>query len=121
MKSLAEKRRRLNDDEPSAMEIDPPSCARTDAKPLDRDEQMKYDIAKNEDGPLSRTVKHPTAQSSKVKGKQKAKNIGGSVDPKPGLVKRESEDLTSDHYPALNERLKNLESHLSVRYGKFNN
>lgn len=102
------------------MEVDSPSCARTDAKPLDRDEQMKYDIAKNEDGPLSRTIKHPTTQSSKAKGKQKAKNIEGSVDPKPGLAKSESEDVASDHYPALDERLKNLECHLSVRYGMFN-
>jgi hypothetical protein len=33
------------------------SCARTDAKPIDRDEQMKYDIAKNNDEPISRTMK----------------------------------------------------------------
>ncbi len=35
------------------------SCARGDAKPVDRDKQMKYDIAKNGEGPLTKTVKQP--------------------------------------------------------------
>jgi hypothetical protein len=101
------------------MIIDPPSCARTDAKPLDRDEQIKYDIAKNAEGPLSRTVKHPPpTKSSKAKGKQKAKHPGSQADakPEPG---QNGVELTSDRHPALDERLMNIESHLSVRYGEL--
>ncbi|KAK0438334.1 uncharacterized protein EV420DRAFT_1736269 [Desarmillaria tabescens] len=63
------------------------SCARTDAKTLDRDTQMKYDIAKNDDGPLRRTMK-------KEKGKQKA----------------------DEESPAVFERIANVESHLAVHY-----
>lgn len=37
------------------------SCARVDAKPVDRDKQMKFDIAKNGEGPLTKTVKQPAA------------------------------------------------------------
>ncbi|KAF9467469.1 hypothetical protein BDZ94DRAFT_1249458 [Collybia nuda] len=113
VKSLAEKRRRLDDEDPSSIVIDPASCARTDAKPIDRDQQIKYDIAKNEDGPLSRTIKLPTFQSSKAKGKQKAKD---PEDTNSGPGKSNGDSLTSDRYPALDERLKNIESHLSVRY-----
>ncbi len=32
------------------------SCARVNGKSIDREKQIKYDIAKNEDGPLTRTA-----------------------------------------------------------------
>ena len=41
------------------------SCARVNGKPVDREKQIKYDIAKNEDGPLTRTaVKKPLLADS---------------------------------------------------------
>ncbi|KAF9474694.1 hypothetical protein BDN70DRAFT_936442 [Pholiota conissans] len=53
----AEKRRQLQEAgiDPTGVELS--SCARVDAKPIDRDKQMQYDIAKNGEGPLTRTVK----------------------------------------------------------------
>ncbi|KAK0201591.1 hypothetical protein DFS33DRAFT_1276458 [Desarmillaria ectypa] len=71
------------------------SCARTDAKTLDRDTQMRYDIAKNEDGPLRRTTKRKESVLEE-KGKQKADE--------------------ADEYPAVFERIVNVESHLAVHY-----
>ncbi|KAF9241835.1 hypothetical protein BU15DRAFT_87083 [Melanogaster broomeanus] len=90
LESLAQKRRRLNIDPESTDPI--PSCARTDAKHLDRDSQMKYDIAKNEDGPLKRTMKGAAGKDSQ--GKEKLRTPA-----------------------AMDERLKNIEAHLAVRYG----
>ncbi|KDQ55821.1 hypothetical protein JAAARDRAFT_48664 [Jaapia argillacea MUCL 33604] len=133
--SLAEKRRRLNEGvHTTEIEGAPsiPSCARTDAKPLDRDIQMKYDIAKNEEGPLRRTIKlEPpnttfSASTSDAKGKGKLQQKLPHDDPavignKPVEHLRASrdDDFTSDHHPGLEERLKNVESHLAVRYGNF--
>lgn len=99
LESLAQKRRRLNIDPGSTEHI--PSCARTDAKPVDRDSQMKYDIAKNEDGPLRRTVKGPDGKE--VQAKEKLRAL--------------TDDTPSDLQPAIDERLKNIESHVAVRYG----
>ena len=68
-------------------------------KQLDRDLQMKYDIAKNEDGPLRRTMKgHSKTETG---------------DPPVAL----SEHSETKDQPALGERLKNIEAHLAVRYG----
>ena len=73
---------------------------------------MKYDVARNEEGPLRRTVKAPThvgvkdEQSLKGKGKRKA------VDGEDGV------DVNAERHPGLDERLTNIETHLSVRYGK---
>lgn len=79
------------------------SCARVDAKTQDRDMQMKYDIAKNDDGPLRKTmkavVKDPPARLDK------ANDNHGDDTP------------TAERYPAFDERLLNVESHLAVRYG----
>lgn len=61
---------------------------------------MKYDIAKNEDGPLRRTVKAPD-------GKEQLKEKIGAL----------TDDTPSEHQPAVDERLKNIESHVAVRYG----
>ncbi|KAI6166048.1 hypothetical protein EDD17DRAFT_1550402 [Pisolithus thermaeus] len=96
LRSIAEKRRRLDIGEDVDEAI--PSCARTDMKQLDREVQMKYDIAKNEDGPLRRTV-----QGVNRKEEQE----------KPVALSESSE--SKDH-PALDERLKNIEAHLAVRY-----
>jgi len=66
LRTLAEKKANLfttstldtsapTSDAPNQRE-EPISCARVDAKSIDRDKQMKYDIAKNEHRPLSRIV-----------------------------------------------------------------
>jgi hypothetical protein len=95
--SLAEKRRRHNAEPLS-------SCARTDAKPVDRDLQMKYDIAKNEEGPLRKTVKLEEPPSRR-----------DTVD-RPA-AQEDDEGLLSNAHPGLDGRLKDIEAHLAVRYG----
>ncbi|KAI0786647.1 hypothetical protein C8Q75DRAFT_699846, partial [Abortiporus biennis] len=107
--SLAEKRRKLTEQgeysstNPPDSEI--PSCARTDAKTQNRDIQMKYDIAKNEDGPLRKTMKQrPKDQEPSPNRVDEGRKETGSHPP------------TASRYPALDERLKNIETHLAVRY-----
>ena len=152
-------------------------CARVDAKPIDRDKQIKYDIAKNEAGPLTRTrvvnnppsddvpstsavestlqsptpaspptlrpsaplensfprphkkrrlrnieedrvdISVPAGQiSSKGKGKAKEKPVPSTI--------AHSDDVEGDCIPEVllastEERVTNLEEHLSIRYGEF--
>ncbi|KAJ7217726.1 hypothetical protein GGX14DRAFT_357104 [Mycena pura] len=135
MYSLAEKRKRINDEacraNPDGVatsdgnddDKDVSSCARTDAKPVDRDVQMKYDIAKNTDGPLRRTTRKkgkasgsaPTATTaarprtkSVVREQKKATS--------PVVVKSESEVKEKALHLGLDQRLANIETHFSVRY-----
>ncbi|KAG6830959.1 hypothetical protein H0H92_013671 [Tricholoma furcatifolium] len=104
----AQKRESLSD---TQGEISP-SCARVDAKPIDRDVQMKYDIAQNDEGPLSRTMHAnvtETGSGSKEKGK------GKEVQPKEGrsLVTAPEEKWVAAEHPGLDERLRNVETHLA--------
>ncbi|KAI6040205.1 hypothetical protein EDC04DRAFT_1522626 [Pisolithus marmoratus] len=96
LQSVAEKRRRLNIGEDRDEAI--PSCARTDMKQLDREVQMKYDIAKNEDGPLRRTIQGVNRKEAQEK---------------PVAL---SDDSESKDHPAFDERLRDIETHLAVRY-----
>lgn len=118
--SIAEKRRRWNNDETpestSAPGTDeqppPPSCARADAKAQDRDVQMKYDIAKNEDGPLKRTMKVKTEEigtSGSLNAKGKSREVPRGSEP----------DVTAERHPGLAGRLADVEAHLAVRYGEI--
>lgn len=66
-------------------------CARTDAREIDRNIQMKFDIVNNEDGPLQRSL---VTSASHVK-------VGS-------IIRKES---------GADERLQNLEDHLNIRYG----
>ncbi|THU85697.1 hypothetical protein K435DRAFT_685083, partial [Dendrothele bispora CBS 962.96] len=128
LRSLAEKRASMPDP-PETI----PSCARADAKVVNRDAQMKYDIAKNEDGPLRRTVKltiKPPAESGTssasastptattvAKGKGKAQNVKKDTVGKAVNLSLTDEDrLTAGRHPGLDERLTNVENHLAVRY-----
>ncbi|KIP06979.1 hypothetical protein PHLGIDRAFT_30226 [Phlebiopsis gigantea 11061_1 CR5-6] len=100
--SLAEKNQHLSEVDGSETGGTGASCARTDAKTQNRDIQMKYDIAKNEDGPLRKTMKrdHETSTdeaTSSSKGKA-------------------YDEATADRYPGLDERLRNIETHVAVRY-----
>ncbi|KAB5588403.1 Rpr2 domain-containing protein [Ceratobasidium theobromae] len=78
-------------------ESGPNGSARTDAVKLNRDIQMKYDIVKNQDGPLGKTMK----------------NAGGSVN-----VNVSGTRISSPENPntAFNERFQAIETHLAVRY-----
>ncbi|KAJ7085849.1 hypothetical protein C8R43DRAFT_1142473 [Mycena crocata] len=135
--SLAEKRKRVDDDasrenpdgvatagDPGAIK-DVSSCARTDAKPVDRDVQMKYDIAKNSDGPLRRTTRHkakaPSASepaapvvtpSTRPRTKSAARELKKAASP---VVVKTEPDLKQLHF-GLDQRLGNIETHFSVRY-----
>ncbi|EPQ57093.1 hypothetical protein GLOTRDRAFT_115159 [Gloeophyllum trabeum ATCC 11539] len=106
LKSLSEKRRRLLGDGPHTHDQleQVASCARTDAKTIDRDLQMKYDIAKNEEGPLRKTIKTEEAASN------------GELRQTTGTNSHAVDQLTPERYPGLDERIKNIETHLSVRY-----
>ena len=85
-------------------EVERASCARSDAKTVDRDVMMKFDIAKNEEGPLRGTLKR------EVKN-ERDRPTGKNVD--------SDNSVTVDRHPGLDERLKNLETHLAMRYGAF--
>ncbi|KAG8721500.1 hypothetical protein FRC09_007792 [Ceratobasidium sp. 395] len=67
--------------------------ARTDAVKLNRDVQMKYDIVKNEDGPLGKTVKGKPLQ-------------GANANMSTEAVSR----------AAFNERFEAIETHLALKY-----
>ncbi|KAJ8518603.1 hypothetical protein ONZ45_g4363 [Pleurotus djamor] len=77
---------------------DASGCARTNAKHQDRDLQMKYDIAKNEDGPLRRTMQ---AQ------------VQSAEPPNANATTSKSE---AQQRPGLDDRLRNIETHLAIRY-----
>ncbi len=65
---------------------------------------MKFDIAKNEEGPLRRTLTVGVKDENHI---PKDESADGN-----GLV-------TASRHPGLDERLKNLETHLAMRYGTF--
>lgn len=81
-----------------------PTSARTAAKQIDRDAQMPYDIAKNDEGPLKRTVG--------------SKDVVVNAEERPRKrVKRMEDGETADSHPGFDERLRNIETHLAVKYG----
>jgi uncharacterized protein YfdQ (DUF2303 family) len=94
----AEKRARFAAD-------DQTSCARTDARSLDRDAHMQFDIAQNDEGPLKKTL----VENQPHKGKDTRQRAVTIDIPK--------EIPTSERNPGLDERLKNIEAHLAVKYG----
>ncbi|KAF7376430.1 hypothetical protein MSAN_00058600 [Mycena sanguinolenta] len=139
--SLAEKKRKRIDDDASRenpdgdVASDVSSCARTDAKTVDRDLQMKYDIAKNSDGPLRRTTRHKakapsgagaadipagaTSPSISTRTKSKGKSAAAAKDKEekatsPVVVKTEPDQ--KEVHSGLDQRLGNIETHFSVKY-----
>ena len=85
-------------------EAESASCARVDARTVDRDVMMKFDIARNEEGPLRRTLK---VEMKNEENRPTDKTIEGD------------HPVTANRHPGLDERMKNLETHLAMRYGKF--
>ena len=63
---------------------------------------MKYDIAKNEDGPLRKTLH--------------GRNESSTAPPEKGPTQGYDQ---ADRIPGLDERLRDLESHLAARYGQL--
>ncbi|KAF9050260.1 hypothetical protein BJ165DRAFT_1341465 [Panaeolus papilionaceus] len=118
--SLAEKKRKLQEDGQDPIQFAPSSCARVDARSIDREKQMKYDIAKNEEGPLSRSHQkqaQTTAGFSLDISAGKRPLLSGSsrsagMDDDDAVMS----NITAARHPALDERLNNLETHLAVRY-----
>ena len=80
------------------------SCARTDAKAQNRAVQVRQDIAKNEDGPLRRTIK-VSAESAAIPQIP----LKSPTDTEPSLAK----------HPGMVERFLNIETHLAIHYGPF--
>lgn len=102
---------------PMDLDIGGKTCARVDAKAINRDAQMKYDIAKDDCGPLSRSAK---AGLLSEKGKMKSSPLeveGTETKPKTIIKQEFDEDVPSTRYPGLDERLKNIEGHIAVRFG----
>ncbi|KIJ91948.1 hypothetical protein K443DRAFT_114342 [Laccaria amethystina LaAM-08-1] len=112
--TLAEKKRKLFDDLNGGDSAPIPSCARTDAKPIDRDLQMKYDIAKNE-GPLRRTVKAAVAEETSAQERKEEQKKATAI-PDASSDQDLDERATAARYPGIDERLKNVEAHLAIRY-----
>ena len=75
---------------------------------------MKYDIAKNEDGPLRRTMK-PGALPTTDTGQPTT----SSYDIVNHTVPTAEDYPSAERYPGLDERLQNIEKHLAVRYGRW--
>lgn len=128
------------------------SCARVDAKTIDRANQIKYDIMKNEDGPLTRisSTEVPLSDSSvNAQGLPESATIASSSIPRrsslqgesplhprkrrrladveestkdsssqiPPTVQNETDGISAALVPAIDERIQNIEEHLSLRYG----
>lgn len=68
---------------------------------------MKYDIAKNEEGPLRRTVKANVASEPTPDPKGKRKHTA-----------MDDNSVSRERHPGLDERLVNVETHLAIRYGQ---
>ncbi|TFK44180.1 hypothetical protein BDQ12DRAFT_730271 [Crucibulum laeve] len=112
--SLEEKRRQLHEKGLTTQTSELSSCARTDSRSIDRDAQMTYDIKKNEDGPLSRTVKD--AVQPKDASPNAIKPSSAKEKEKDAVPMDEDESATAARYPALEERLANIETHIAVRF-----
>lgn len=63
---------------------------------------MKYDIAKNEDGPLRKTLQGRKETPATASGRE-----------------TEQSSSRAGQIPGLDERLRNIEAHLAVRYGQL--
>jgi len=72
---------------------------------------MKYDIAKNDDGPLSRT------KARKSNGRQSEVPTASSDRARDPVVVPSDETALPRHHPGIDARLTDIETHLAVRYG----
>ncbi|KAI9308629.1 hypothetical protein BJ944DRAFT_259859 [Cunninghamella echinulata] len=80
------------------------TCARADAREINRNIQMKFDIVNNEDGPIARSLVSNTTQSSSSTNTNNNNN----------------NNIMNNHI-IVDERLKNIESHLNVQFERNTN
>ncbi|ORZ21554.1 hypothetical protein BCR42DRAFT_407804 [Absidia repens] len=90
----------LNRPDPKGEDV---TCARADAREINRNIQMKFDIVNNEDGPLARSL----ISSSATTDDQRSSNATDNQ-------KRNDQVATE----VMEERLGNLEAHLNVQFEK---
>ncbi|KAI8981482.1 hypothetical protein BDB01DRAFT_794236 [Pilobolus umbonatus] len=83
----------LNRHDPAAEDV---TCARTDAREINRNIQMKFDIVNNEDGPLARSLVAYNDSKAEANDNKNTTDSTTSVD--------------------MEERLTNIEDHLNVKY-----
>ncbi|CAO3588261.1 unnamed protein product [Absidia cylindrospora] len=88
----------LNRPDPKGEDV---TCARADAREINRNIQMKFDIVNNEDGPLARSL----ISSSATTDEQRSSNTTDNQ-------KRNDQVATE----VMEERLGNLEAHLNVQF-----
>lgn len=93
------------------------SSARTSTIKVDRDVQMKYDIAKNPEGPLGRTMHGKLAKHDprEVEGQ----GSGGVLSNLLKAALAAPETPTMPRHPGLQERFDNVEDHLRIRWGVY--
>ncbi|KAF7321906.1 hypothetical protein MKEN_00712800 [Mycena kentingensis (nom. inval.)] len=115
--SLAEKRQRLGD-EAAADDLSLSSCARTDAKPADRDIQMKFQIAQNIETPLQRTVKGAAGDSVAAATPAMSPTTLRSRTKSLAREEKKAETVEAEEkvHSGLQQRLQNIETHFAVRY-----
>lgn len=93
------------------------SSARTSTKRVDRETQMRYDIAKNPEGPLGRTMHgkllSPGPRSAEGQGS------GGVLSKmlKEALLSSPGTPIMPRH-PGLQERFDGIENHLAIRWSE---
>lgn len=123
--SLTEKSKRpvtdTDAEEPSS------SCARTDAKPVDRAAQMKYDIARNVDGPLRRTTRQhqkaatdpaPAAEPAATRPRTKSTTSAAAREAKKASSASDpASEKERQIHSGLDGRITDIETHFAVRYG----
>lgn len=89
--------------------------ARTSTVKVDHDVQMKFDTAKNPDGPLGRTI---LGKTSVVEPRDGPGQGTGGVLSQRLLSALASASPTIARHPGLRERYDSLESHLAIHWGE---
>jgi hypothetical protein len=74
---------------------------------------MKYDIAKNDVGPLRRTKMKKVDSEQSTSHQSSSRRSEGPIN-----VPTDEEALPKDH-AGVDERLSNIETHLAIRYGQW--
>jgi hypothetical protein len=105
-----------------------PTSARTDPIKVDRDVQMKYDVAtvSHGEGLLKRTVHVASAGPTLAAPhdhpgtRDDGQGAGGiRVAKGPKRITLDPNISTLERHPSLEERFRNIEDHLAIRYGVF--
>ncbi|KAI8341993.1 hypothetical protein BC941DRAFT_415055 [Chlamydoabsidia padenii] len=98
----------LNRPDPKGEDV---TCARTDAREINRNIQMKFDIVNNEDGPLARSLVSTAPEQQQEQQQERHQTMATIID-KERNNKHNKQVMTE----VMEERLGNLESHLNVQF-----